>query len=128
MFSDTSGSRIRAEDLKLTTIDDDKINDFLGGPFVPSFKDGETREYEFDKEVKLVDKKDYNGDPIQALRYTVRDLRSRVQTSKFWDLTRKHGNVYRELKYGNDGKGWTAMEITRQGTGMNTRYVPKGIG
>jgi hypothetical protein len=108
---------------------DDEIEDFFGGDYVRSFEDGETRVYEFDvPRWKVETKPGYNGGPTtRVLRCVVRDPKSAIRGWKYWDLSRTHGNVWRELKYGNNGKGWTVMEITRQGTGMNTRYVPKGI-
>ena len=45
----------------------------------------------------------------------------RFRAESIWDLSRAHANVYHELKHGNDGKGWTVMEITREGLGMNTK-------
>lgn len=59
--------------------------------------------------------------------FVVRDPESMVQSWKFWDLSRKHVNVYRELRHGNKGNGWTIMEITREGVGVNTKYKPRGI-
>lgn len=107
---------------------EDNIDDFLEGPFLSPFKDGETRELEFDvSQSKVVDKKDFNGEPIQVLRLVVRVANSKYQSWKYWDLSRKHANVYRELKHGNQGKGWTVMQITRQGLYLNTRYMPKGV-
>lgn len=89
---------------------DDEIDDFHQGSFIPPFKDGETRVLEFDvSQCKVVDKKDFNGNPIKVLRYAVRDPMSTVKSWKFWDLTRKHRNVYAELKHGNNGKGYTEM-------------------
>ena len=38
-----------------------------------------------------------------------------------------HSNVYHELKHGNNGEGWTIMEVTRDGLNKNTRYKVKGI-
>jgi hypothetical protein len=104
------------------------IDDFLSPPFVPSFKDGETREYEFG-DVSIVDKKDFNKNLTKALRFLVRDPKSTVQSWKFFDLISKRQSrkVWNELKNGNNGKGWTVMEITRHGTGMDTDYIPKGI-
>lgn len=107
---------------------DDEIKDFLQGDFVSSFGDGETRVYEIDvTRCKVVPKRGYNGEPTKVLRYSVRDPKSTIQDWKFWDLSRTHGNVYRELKYGNNGKSWTVMEITRRGLAMNTKYEAKGI-
>jgi hypothetical protein len=95
----------------LATINDAEIEDFLEGDYVRSFGDGETRVYEFDvTRCKIVPKPDYNGKPTKVLRYALRDPKSTVQGWKFWDLSRKHANVYRELKHGNNGKGWTVME------------------
>jgi hypothetical protein len=50
-----------------------------------------------------------------------------VQSRMFWDLSRAHANVYHELKHGNNGKGWTVMEVTRDGLNKNTRYKVKGV-
>jgi hypothetical protein len=112
----------------LTDTNDDEIKDFFEGDFVRSFGDGETRVYEFDvPRCKVETKPGYNGEPTRVLRYAVRDPKSTIQRWKFWDLSRTHGNVYRELKHGNNGKGWTVMEITRRGRGMNTKYEGKGI-
>lgn len=59
---------------------------------------------------------------------TLSEMQSRmVQSRKFWDLSRAHANVYHELKHGNNGKGWTVMEVTRDGLNKNTRYKVKGV-
>jgi hypothetical protein len=114
--------------LKLATTNEAEIEDFLEGSFVRSFEDGETRRYEFDvTQCKVVSKNDFNGKPTKVLRYAVRDPESTVQTWKLWDVSRAHANVYRELKFGNKGKGWTVMEITREGLNNNTKYKPRGI-
>jgi len=42
-------------------------------------------------------------------------------------ISRAHANVYRELRHGNKGNGWTVMEITREGLNKNTMYNPRGI-
>ena len=112
----------------MTTSNEDEIKDFLEGPFVRTFGDGETRRYEFDvTKCKVESKNDFNGKPTKVLRYVVRDPESTVQGWKFWDLSRAHANVYRELRHGNKGKGWTVMEITREGLNKNTTYNPRGI-
>ena len=110
-------------------MEDAKIRDFLEGQFVKSFEDRETRVYQFDKEkVQLVDKIDFNNKPTKAVRYVVRDPESALRDNwKFWDLSRMHRNVFDELRDGNNGKGWTVMEITREGLNKNTRYRVKGI-
>jgi hypothetical protein len=112
----------------MATMNEAEIEDFFEGRFVRSFGDGETRVYGFDvTQCKVVSKNDFNGKPTKVLRYVVRNPESKVQGWKFWDLSRAHANVYHELKHGNDGKGWTVMEITREGLGMNTKYKPRGI-
>jgi len=42
-------------------------------------------------------------------------------------LSRVYKNVYYEYKNGNNGKGWTVMQLTRRGQQKNTRYEVKGI-
>jgi hypothetical protein len=112
----------------MTTMNEAEIEDFLGSAFVRSFGDGETRGYEFDvTQCKVVPKNDFNGKPTKVLRYAVRDPESTVQGWKFWDLSRAHANVYHELRHGNNGNGWTIMEITREGLNKNTKYKVKGI-
>ena len=110
----------------MATTNEAEIEDFFEGRFVRSFGDRETRVYEFDvPQCKVEQKPGFDGKPTKVLRYVVR--KSKVQGWKFWDLSRAHANVYHELKHGNDGKGWTVMEITREGLGMNTKYKPRGI-
>lgn len=112
----------------MATIEEGEIEDFLEGPFVKTFENGETRVYEFDvAQCKVVSKNDFNDKPTKVLRYVVRDPESMVQSWKFWDLSRAHANVYHELRHGNNGKGWTVMEVTRDGLNKNTRYKVKGI-
>jgi hypothetical protein len=95
--------------------------------FVKIFEIGETRVYEFDvAQCKVVSKTSYDGKPINVLRYAVQDPESMIQSWKFWDLSRAHANVYHELKHGNNGKGWTVMEVTREGLNKNTWYKVKG--
>jgi hypothetical protein len=112
----------------MATMDEAEIQDFLEGSFVKSFRDGETRIYEFDKtQCKVVPKNDFNGKPTKVLRYVVRDPESMAQSWKFWDLSRAHANVYHELMNGNNGKGWSIMEIIREGLNKNTKYKARGI-
>ena len=112
----------------MATIEEVEIEDFLEGSFVKIFENGETRVYEFDvAQCKVVSKTSFDGKPTKVLRYVVRDPESMVQTWKFWDLPRAHKNVYYELRHGNNGKGWTVMEVTREGLNKNTRYKVKGI-
>jgi len=112
----------------MASVEEAEIEDFLEGSFVKSFADGETRIYEFDKtQCKVVFQNDFNGKPTKVLRYDVRDPESVVQSWKFWDLSRAHADVYHELKNGNNGIGWTIMEITREGLNKNTKYKAKGI-
>ena len=112
----------------MATMDEAEIEDFLEGSFVKSFEEGKTRVYEFDaSQCRVVPKPDFNDKPTKVLRYVVRDPESMVQSWKFWDLSRAHGNVYHELKNGNNGNGWTIMEVTREGLNKNTRYKVRGI-
>jgi len=112
----------------MATSNEAEIEDFLEGAFVRTFGDGETRRYEFDlTQCKVEPKNDFNGKPTRVLRCVVRDPKSTIQGWKFWDLSRTHGNVWNELRHGNGGKGWTVMEITRRGLGMNTKHEVKGI-
>lgn len=112
----------------MATMDEAEIEDFLEGSFVKSFEERETRAYEFDvTQCKVVSKNDFNGKPTKVLRYVVRDPESMVQSWKFWDLSRAHSNVYQELKHGNNDKGWTIMEVTREGLNKNTKYKVRGI-
>ena len=112
----------------MATIEEVEIEDFLEGSFVKTFENGETRTYEFDvAQCKVVSKTSFDGKPIKVLRYVVRDPKSMVQSWKFWDLSRAHANVYHELRHGNNGKGWTVMEVTRDGLNKNTRYKVNGI-
>ena len=112
----------------MATIEEVEIEDFLEGSFVKTFENGETRVYEFDvAQCKVVSKTSYDGKPTKVLRYVVRDPESMVQSWKFWDLSRAHANVYHELRHGNNGKGWTMMEVTRDGLHKNTRYKVNGI-
>lgn|SRR6476469_1544187 len=106
----------------------DMIDDFLEGKYVKPFEDGETRVYEFNIDATdVVDKNDYSGNPVQVLRFEVRNVDSTISNWKIWDLSRVHGGIYKELMNGNGGKGWRVMEITRHGLQKNTRYIAKGV-
>jgi hypothetical protein len=107
----------------------EEIEDFLSGNYVKAFEDGETRVFEFDRNgITLESKNDFNGNPTKVIRYKVRDVNSMVANSwKMWDLSRAHGHIYRELTSGNGGKGWSVMEITREGLNKRTTYKAKGV-
>jgi hypothetical protein len=62
-----------------------------------------------------------------VFRYAVRDPKSMIHSWKFWNLSRVHASVYHELRHGNNGKGWTVMEVAREGINKNTRYKVKGV-
>ena len=55
--------------------------------------------------------------------------RSRIYDSVLEDrdLSRAYANVYYKLIHGSNGKGWTVMEVTREGLNNSTRYKVKGI-
>lgn len=105
-----------------------EIDDFLSGDYIKSFQDGESRVYEFDVDATTIaPKNDFNGNPTRVLRFKVRDVESMTQTWKSWDLSRAHGNIYKELTQGNDGKGWKVMKITREGLNKRTTYKAHGV-
>src|SRR5690349_11853990 len=105
-----------------------EIEDFLEGSYVSSFADNEERVYEFDKsKIEVVSKADFNGNPSKVLRYVVRNVESESPTWKYWDVSRMHRNIYRELMAGNGGKGWTVMKIRRRGTMKSTQYIVEGV-
>jgi hypothetical protein len=105
----------------MATIEEVEIEDFLEGSFVKTFENEETRVYEFDvAQCKIVSENGFDGKLTKVLRYVVRDPESMVKSWKFWDLSRAHANVYHELKHGNNGEGWTVLEVTRDGLHKNT--------
>jgi hypothetical protein len=63
---------------------------------------------------RVVDKNDFNGKLGKALQYLVRKPES-------WQLSKVHRNVYDELKFGNNSKSWTIVEVT--GSGLNRKSV-----
>ena len=111
------------------TLDENMIEDFLEGDFLPTFKDGETRTLEFVKFEYDDAMRGYDGKPTRGVRFYVKDLQSPVKSIKKWEVkSRKQLRaIFYELKRGNEGKGWTVMQVTRKGLGADTIFDPKGV-
>jgi hypothetical protein len=101
-----------------------ELEDFIEGDYI-SIKEGESRVLEFDiHKIKLVDKTDFNGNPIKKVQFIVINPEDPEGRGKKFELSRKHvAKIYNELK-----KGKTVLEIFRTGLGKQTEYHVKAIG
>jgi aspartyl-tRNA synthetase len=113
-----------------STLDDNMVEDFLSGDFLPKFEDGETRtleflRYEFDDAMKGYG----DGKPTRGIRFYVKDLQSPVKSEKKWEIKSRIQAkiILTELKNGPEGKPWSVMAITREGLGQKTTYKAKGV-
>ena len=100
-----------------------EIESFLESNWI-SIKDGETsRVLQFIPEKsKVIDKSDFNGRPIRKVQFCVTDT-NQPGKEKFFEVSRAHASkIYNELKAGK-----TTREISRLGTGKETRYFVKAV-
>jgi hypothetical protein len=73
--------------------------------------------------MKLVDKTDFNGNPVKKVQFLVIDPQDEQQREKKFELSKKHvAKIYNEVK-----KGKTVLEIFRAGLGKQTEYHVKAI-
>ena len=100
-----------------------EIEEFIEGDYI-SIKEGESRVLEFDmSKMKLVDKTDFNGNPVRKVQFLVIDPQDEQQREKKFELSKKHvPKIYNELK-----KGKTVLEVFRTGLGKQTEYHVKAI-
>ena len=100
-----------------------EIEDFIEGDYI-TIREGESRILEFDiNKLKLVDKTDFNGNPVKKVQFLVINPQDEQQREKKFELSKKHvPKIYDELK-----KGKTVLEIFRTGLGKQTEYHVKAI-
>ena len=100
-----------------------EIEDFIEGDYI-TIREGESRILEFDiNKLKLVDKTDFNGNPVKKVQFLVINPQDEQQREKKFELSKKHvPKIYDELK-----KGKTVLEIFRTGLGKQTEYHVKEI-
>jgi hypothetical protein len=97
-----------------------EIEDFIEGDYI-TIREGESRVLEFDiNKVMLVEKTDFNGNPVKNVQFLVVDPQDEQQREKF-ELSKKHApKLYNELK-----KGKTVLEVFRTGLAKQTEYHVK---
>ena len=100
-----------------------EIEEFIEGDYI-TVKEGESRVLEFDiNKMKLVDKTDFNGNPVKKVQFIVIDPQDPQRREKKFELSKKHvPKIYNELK------GKTVLEIFRTGQGKQTEYHVKAVG
>ena len=100
-----------------------EIEEFIEGDYI-TIKEGESRVLEFDiSKMKLVDKTDFNGNPVKKVQFIVINPEDPQRREKKFELSKKHvPKIYNELK-----KGKTVLEIFRTGLGKQTEYHVKAI-
>ena len=99
------------------------IEEFIEGDYI-TIREGESRVLEFDiNKIKLVDRTDFNGNPVKKVQFLVIDPQDQRQREKKFELSKKHvPKIYNELK-----KGKTVLEVFRTGLGKQTEYHVKAI-
>jgi hypothetical protein len=100
-----------------------EIESFIESSWI-TIKDKETKVLEFipDK-TKVVDKVDFNGKPQKKVQYVAIDINDPQRKEKFFEVSRSHvAGIYNELKNGK-----TVLEISRLGSGKDTRYLVKAV-
>jgi hypothetical protein len=101
-----------------------EIESFIESNYV-SIKDRETKVFEFlANRAKVVDKVDFNGKPTKRVQFIVIDINDTEQRKeKIFEVSRMHvAKIYDELK-----KGKIILEISRLGSGKDTRYFVKAV-
>jgi hypothetical protein len=72
---------------------------------------------------KVIDKTDFSGKPVKKVQFCVTDINKPGGKEKFFEVSRAHAvKIYEELKAGK-----TILEISRLGTGKETRYFVKAV-
>src|SRR5918911_1238613 len=106
------------ESITTTNQTNKEIEDFIEGDYI-TIREGESRILEFDiNKLKLVDKTDFNGNPVKKVQFLVINPQDEQQREKKFELSKKHvPKIYDELK-----KGKTVLEIFRTGLGKQTEY------
>ncbi|MFL6340935.1 MAG: hypothetical protein ACJ72U_05235 [Nitrososphaeraceae archaeon] len=67
-----------------------EIEEFIEGDYI-TIKEGESRILEFDiNKVKLMDKTDFNGNPVKKVRFVVTDPEDPERREKKFELSKKH--------------------------------------
>ena len=101
------------ESITTTNQTNKEIEDFIEGDYI-TIKEGESRVLEFDvNKMKLVDKTDFNGNPVKKVQFIVINPEDPQRREKKFELSKKHvPKIYNELK-----KGKTVLEIFRTGLG-----------
>ena len=101
-----------------------EIEEFIEGDYI-TIREGESRVLEFDiNELKLVDRTDFNGNPLRKVQFLVIDPQDQQRREKKFELSKKHvPKIYNELKK----KGKTVLEVFRTGQGKQTEYHVKAI-
>jgi hypothetical protein len=100
-----------------------EIEEFIEGDYI-TIREGESRVLEFDiNKVKLVDRTDFNGNPVRKVQFLVTNPEDPEGREKKFELSKKHvPKIYNELK-----KGKTVLEVFRTGLGKQTEYHVKAI-
>ena len=99
-----------------------EIEDLIESNWI-NIKDGETRVLQFitDKS-KVVDKTDFAGKPTKKVQFCVTDI-NKPGKEKYFEVSRIHAaKIYEDLKAGK-----TILEISRLGTGKDTRFFVKAV-
>jgi hypothetical protein len=100
------------------------LEQFIESNYV-SFKDQETKVLEFvPNKTNIVDKTDFNCKPTKRVQFTVIDINDiNRRRERILELSRNHiAVIYNELK-----KGKSVLEISRSGSGRDTRYFVKAV-
>jgi hypothetical protein len=105
------------------TYQNKEIESFIESNWI-TIKDRETKVFEFvPGKAKVVDKTDFNGKPVKKVQFSVIDINDERRKEKFFEVSRMHvSKIYDELK-----KGKTILEISRLGSGKDTRYFVKAV-
>jgi hypothetical protein len=101
-----------------------ELESFIESNYV-SIKDRETKVLEFLADrTKVVDKTDFNGKPTKRVQFIVIDINDTKQRKeKIFEVSRMHvAKIYDELKNGK-----AILEISRMGSGKDTRYFIKPV-
>jgi hypothetical protein len=111
------------ESITTTNQTNKEIEEFIEGDYI-TIREGESRVLEFDiNKIKLVDKTDFNGNPVKKVQFTVINPEDPQRREKKFELSKKHVHkIYNELK-----KGKTVLEIFRTGQGKQTEYHVKAV-
>jgi hypothetical protein len=100
-----------------------EIESFIESGWV-SIKDRETRVLEFiPNKTKIIEKPDFNGKLTKRAQFVVIDINDMSRKERFFEVSRMHvSKIYEELQSGK-----TILEISRSGSGKDTRYFIKAV-